>query len=163
MTDTPTAIDPIADQIRAPRPKAGSRSWLILAGLIVACLGVGILASFATSESVVTWYPTLEKPFFNPPNWLFGPVWSVLYVAMAVAAWLVWRSPHEGPDKPAALRLFAVQLVANAAWSFAFFGAQSPALGMVVVIALLTLVGLTGLRFLRILPLAGVLFVPYFA
>ena len=74
------------------------KQWIVLAGFIALCLGVGALAGLVTAPAVAEWYPTLVKPWWRPPNWLFGPAWTVLYIMMAVAAWLVWRV---GDAKPA--------------------------------------------------------------
>jgi tryptophan-rich sensory protein len=134
--------------------------WLILAGFIVVCLAVGMAAGFATQQSIDDWYVTLIKPSWNPPNWLFAPVWTVLYVMMAVAAWLVWKQPQ---DTKGALILFFSQLALNFAWSFLFFGARSPWLGLIGVAFLLTAVAITTIVFWRITRPAGLLFVPYLA
>ncbi|MFO1121730.1 MAG: TspO/MBR family protein [Hyphomicrobiales bacterium] len=134
--------------------------WLVLAGFIVLCLAVGMAAGFATQQSIDDWYVTLIKPSWNPPNWLFAPVWTVLYVMMAVAAWLVWKQPQ---DTKGALILFFSQLALNFAWSFLFFGARSPWLGLIGVAFLLTAVAITTVVFWRITRPAGLLFVPYLA
>jgi translocator protein len=134
--------------------------WLILAGFIVVCLAVGMAAGFATQQSIDDWYVTLIKPSWNPPNWLFAPVWTVLYVMMAVAAWLVWKQPQ---DTKGALILFFSQLALNFAWSFLFFGARSAWLGLIGVAFLLTAVAITTIVFWRITRPAGLLFVPYLA
>ena len=101
--------------------------WLVLAAFIVLCLAVAGVAGWATSQSVATWYLTLNRPSWTPPNWLFAPVWTTLYIMMAVAAWRIWRSGggFTGRAWPA-LVMFFVQLALNFAWSFAFFGARSP-------------------------------------
>ena len=91
--------------------------------------GAALIGNLATRSSVRDWYPTLEKPPFNPPSWVFGPVWSALYVAMATAAWRVWRAKDDGADEDAVRRsttLYGVQLALNSAWSLLFFGLRSP-------------------------------------
>ena len=103
------------------------KQWLVLAGLVAVCLAVGGLGGWVTSPAVAEWYPTLVKPTWSPPSWLFGPVWTALYIMMAIAAWLVWKAGNA----KAALGLFALQLAFNCAWSFLFFGARSPALALV--------------------------------
>ena len=93
-----------------------------------------VAGGWVTADSVKTWYPTINKPSFTPPNWLFGPVWTVLYVLMGVAAWRVWcnaRRPARGP-----LMLFAVQLALNLAWSVVFFGAHRIGGAVAVIVAL---------------------------
>lgn len=132
----------------------------VLAAVLL-CEAVGLLAAWVTQTSVTTWYPTLVKPGFTPPNWLFGPVWTVLYAMMGVAAALVWRRRAQDMRSQGGLLLFAVQLVLNGAWSFAFFGAQSPSLGLVVIVALWGMVAWTTERFFRVRAAAGWLLVPY--
>lgn len=95
-------------------------SWIVF---VVICFGAAVVGGWFTHSSVRTWYPRLLKPAGTPPSWVFGPVWSVLYLLMATAAWLVWQERHvHGVWLP--LALFLGQLVLNAAWSFIFFGLQ---------------------------------------
>lgn len=132
-------------------------------GAVLFCEAVGLLAAWVTQTSVTTWYPTLAKPSFTPPNWVFAPAWTTLYALMGIAAFLVWR---RGPDRVrvrTALMAFGLQLAANAGWSFAFFGARSPALGLVVILILWGLLAWTMDRFFRVRPVAGWLLVPYLA
>lgn len=135
------------------------RQWWVLAGFIVACVAVGGLGGFATAQSVVEWYPTLNKPSWTPPSWLFGPVWTLLYLMMAVAAWLVWRA---GNSK-GALILFWAQLALNLAWSFLFFGARSPILGLLDIILLWIAIAATIFAFALHSRKAAFLLVPYLA
>lgn len=134
--------------------------WLVLAGFLIICLAVGFGAGFATQSSVESWYLTLNRPSWNPPNWLFAPVWTLLYVMMAVAGWLVWKT---GRDTRPAMTLFFVQLALNFAWSFLFFGARSTGLGLIGIILMLLAVATTTLVFWRITRPAGLLFAPYLA
>ena len=99
-------------------------AWPFVAGILL-CEGVGVVAAVATQQSVQTWYPTLEKPFFTPPDGLFAPVWVVLYAAMGVSAALVWSAGADRRAVHVALLVFAGQLVLNGAWSVVFFGARS--------------------------------------
>jgi len=131
-----------------------------LVGVLV-CEGVGLLAAWITQTSVTTWYPALTKPGFTPPNWLFGPVWTVLYAMMGVAAALVWQRRTEDTLSQSALVLFVVQLLLNGGWSFAFFGARSPGLGLIVIVALWGALAWTTERFFRVRAAAGWLLVPY--
>ena len=134
-------------------------------GLIVALLlpfvlvGLGVAA---TSSSLSDWYLTLKKPAWNPPAWLFGPVWTVLYLMMGVSSWLVWR---EGPRHPAgvkqALIWYAVQLGLNALWSIFFFGMRQIGVALVDIIALWLTLLITIIKFWRIRPAAGWLMTPY--
>lgn len=130
-------------------------------GAVLLCEGVGLLAGWATQTSVTTWYPTLNKPGFTPPNWVFAPVWTLLYGFMGLAAFLVWRRGLHHVRVRNALTAFVVQLVLNAGWSFAFFGAQSPALGLVVILFLWGTLAWTMDRFFRLRTAAGWLLVPY--
>lgn len=136
------------------------RSIPVLILFSAICLGVGAVGGWATARSVATWYPSLAKPSWNPPSWVFAPVWTALYIGMAVAAWLVWRTSG-WRDASGALRLFAVQLALNAAWSPLFFGLRSPAAGLVDIAALWLVVAATIVAFFRIAPVAGALLVPY--
>jgi benzodiazapine receptor len=126
-------------------------------------LAVGALSGFATARGVSIWYPTLVKPSFNPPAWVFGPVWTVLYVMMGVAAFLIWKTGFETDGVKLALALFAVQLALNGLWSILFFGMRSPGLALVEIVLLwLAIVG-TIWSFWRVEPLAGALLLPYWA
>ena len=135
------------------------RQYWALAGFVGLCLAVGGIAGFATSQSVVDWYPTLNKPAWTPPGWLFGPVWTLLYVMMAVAAWLVWRAG----DARQALGIFALQLALNMAWSFLFFGAKSPISGLVCIVLLWAAILATIVAFRRKSSVAAALMLPYLA
>jgi tryptophan-rich sensory protein len=138
-------------------------SWAALAGLIAACLGVGALGGWITSDAVQTWYPTLNKPSWNPPDWVFGPVWTALYVMMAIAAWLVWKKDARFAGVRLALILFAVQLALNLLWSVLFFAARSPGLALAEVAALWLAVAATLYAFITISRPAGLLIIPYLA
>jgi benzodiazapine receptor len=129
-----------------------------LAGLAVSIVAVVIVAGWGgvvTDTGPDSWYAGLEQPSWNPPDWLFGPVWSVLYLAMAVAAWLVWRQGLHAP-----LAVYAVQLALNLAWTLVFFGAES-AWGGVVVIGALWLAIVATIAAFRPVPVAAALLVPY--
>lgn len=117
-----------------------------------------------TQTSVRTWYPSLAAPPGTPPNWVFPVVWTALYLSMGVAAWLVWRRVDPAPPrKYAALRLWGWQLLLNALWTPAFFGARSTGLGLAVVVSLLAAVLLTVRVFLRVDRVAASLLLPYAA
>jgi len=132
------------------------RSLVWLVGLLVASFAVAALGGIATAGNVDGWYASADKPSFNPPNWLFAPVWTTLYAAMAVAAWLVWR---RGGD----LRTWWVQLALNLAWTPVFFAGQWLWPALVVIIALDVAVAVTTVAFWRVSRPAGLLFVPYLA
>jgi benzodiazapine receptor len=140
------------------------RSMLVLAAFIVVCFAAAGGGSLATTPQTVSggWYGTLDKPFFTPPASVFGPVWMVLYLSMAVSAWLVWR--REGfSGAQAAMALFSAQLVLNLLWSVIFFGLEAPGLALVEIVALWTAILLTILAFSKISRPAGWLLVPYLA
>jgi translocator protein len=144
--------------------KETGRSMLVLAAFIVVCFAAAGIGSLATIPQTVSggWYGTLDKPFFTPPASLFGPVWTVLYLSMAVSAWLVWR--REGfSGAQAAMALFSAQLVLNLLWSVIFFGLEAPGLALVEIVALWTAILLTILAFSKISRPAGWLLVPYLA
>ncbi|MBT8297809.1 MAG: tryptophan-rich sensory protein [Maribacter sp.] len=126
------------------------------------CLLVGFLSGFATQSSVNDWFVTLNKPSFNPPNWVFAPVWTLLYILMGVAAGLVWSKGFHHLWVKTALYHFGFQLLINASWSLVFFGLKKPFWGLVVIISLLILLFLT-IRWFRIVSkTAAWLLVPYF-
>ncbi len=124
------------------------------------CLAVSGIGGAITATSVDTWYQSLQKPPFNPPDWIFAPVWTALYVMMAIAGWRVWR--RDGIEsRRSALALFAVQLGLNLAWSLVFFGLQRIGLAFAEIVILLIAIIANTIMFWRIDRLAGVLFVPY--
>jgi tryptophan-rich sensory protein len=128
---------------------------------VAAPLAVGGLSGFATARGVANWYPTLSKPSFNPPAWIFGPVWTVLYIMMGVAAFLVWRKILDTEGVKIALTVFAVQLALNGLWSILFFGMRAPGLALAEIILLWIAIGITTVLFWRVTPTAGALLLPY--
>ncbi|WP_093368428.1 TspO/MBR family protein [Psychroflexus sediminis] len=128
---------------------------------VIICLGIGFIGSIATQTSVETWYTTLEKPSFTPPGWLFGPVWTLLYILMGVAAGIVWSRGFHHIWVKTALYHFGFQLVLNASWSIAFFGYQSPLAGLLIIIALIILVLITYKWFKIVNNWAAYLLIPY--
>lgn len=127
-------------------------------GIFVAL--VFLAAFFGSQFAPGAWYENLQKPPLNPPGWIFAPVWSALYLAVAVAGWLVWRAR---PASATPLAFWGMQLLVNAAWSWLFFGLQRPGLALVEIVLLLTLLAVTTALFFRVRTLAGVLFLPYLA
>jgi benzodiazapine receptor len=128
---------------------------------IVVCQLAGGIGAIFTSPAIPTWYASLEKPAFQPPNWLFFPVWTTLYTLMGIAAFLVWRKGLDLSRVRVALGIFAVQLALNTAWSIVFFGAQE-LFGALIVIAILWIVILINIvTFWRISKAAGALLIPY--
>lgn len=128
---------------------------------IVVCQGAGFIGSIFTTPAIATWYGGLNKPPFSPPNWLFGPVWIVLFLLMGIALFLVWRQGMHAPGVVIALIVFAVQLVLNILWSFLFFKLQSPLCGFIEIVILWLAIILTILCCARISRTAGVLLIPY--
>ena len=130
---------------------------------VAAPIVIGGLSGFATARGVSTWYPTLVKPSFNPPAWVFGPVWTVLYIMMGVAAYLVWRQGIGADGVRVALVVFVVQLALNGLWSILFFGMQSPGWALVEIVVLWLAIGVTIRLFWVVVPAAGALLLPYLA
>lgn len=139
--------------------KTGKISLLVF----VAIVGlIEFAGNLATVQSLVDWYPDLVKPSFNPPNWVFAPVWTILYLSIAVSGWLVW-SKRGGREKAVdgALTVFAVQLFLNAAWSFLFFGMRSLSAGLAGIAFLLAAIAFNIFSFSRISKPAAYLLLPY--
>jgi len=139
----------------APTP----RPWLALTGFIAAAFAAGAIGSWATFPAVRTWFPALVKPAWNPPGWLFGPVWTTLYVLMGVAVWRVWRT--RAPAAPALVKIYFVQLAFNALWSVLFFGLQQPAWALADIVLLWSLLVWLQAGFGRADRLAAALWLPY--
>ncbi|MDO6515696.1 TspO/MBR family protein [Zobellia uliginosa] len=125
------------------------------------CLAIGFLSSFATQSSVNDWFTTLNKPSFNPPSWLFAPVWTVLYIMMGAAAGIVWAKGFYHLWVKTALYHFGFQLLLNAAWSIVFFGLKEPLWALFVIIALVIVLSLTIKWFKVVSKTAAWLLVPY--
>ncbi len=132
-----------------------------LAAALGGCFVAAAAGSVATSSSVGGWYRTLVKPPWTPPDWVFGPVWTILYAAMGVAVWLVWRSRTAVRER--ALALFGVQLALNVAWSWLFFGLRRIDLALVEIAALWVTIAMTTIAFARARAAAAWLLLPYLA
>ena len=135
--------------------------WAKVIIAVLVCQTAGIIGSIFTSPSIGTWYAELEKPFFTPPNWVFGPVWITLYTLMGISLYLVWQ---KGPGKENvrnALLAFFGQLVLNSVWSIVFFGLQSPLYGLVIIVLMWFVILLTIVKFHKIDRKAGFLLIPY--
>ena len=137
-----------------------SRNSIALMIFVGLCLAVEVVSGLATRQSVSTWYAALNKPAWTPPGWLFAPVWTVLYISMGVAAWLVWQKRATSAVTPA-LVLFFVQLVLNGLWSLFFFGQRQIGLGLVDIGLLWLVLAATLVLFWMVRPLAGGLLIPY--
>lgn len=147
--------------------EARERSALSLVGWIALCLAAGALGSLVTLPKIPTWYASLAKPWWCPPNWLFGPVWIALYVLMGIAAWMVssaWTGRVayiSGRDARTGLWWFAVQLALNAAWPFLFFGLERPDAALAEIVLLWLALAATIVSFRSVQPVAAWLLVPY--
>lgn len=132
----------------------GLFSWILVC---FTCAGIG---SAATVSQLEVWYASLNKPNWNPPNWIFGPVWTVLFAMMAVAAWLVWRRAGFGKGR-LSMSWFATQLALNLGWSILFFGCQRPGFAAIEIVLLWLAIAITTSLFYRHSKLAAGLMVPY--
>jgi len=128
---------------------------------ILFCQVVGVVGSLFTYPSIQTWYATVRKPDFTPPNWVFAPVWIILFVLMGISAYLIWIKGLENKNIRIALLIFGIQLVLNGLWSFLFFGLQSPLYAFFEVIILWLVILLTITKFSKISKTAGLLLIPY--
>ena len=144
-----------------PRTNHRTRVFALIAFMVL-CLIISAAGGAVTSTSVNDWYTTLQKPFFNPPNWLFGPVWTVIYFLIAFSGWRVWLTNGFAQTKMA-FGIYGAQLLLNLAWSFLFFGAESPLLGLIDIIPLFALIVINTIVFFRLDRLAGFLLLPYVA
>jgi tryptophan-rich sensory protein len=130
--------------------------------MVVTCVAVGYISGEVTRESVTTWYTTIQKPSFNPPNWLFAPVWTTLYILMGIAAGLVWaKIDYDKATVKKALLFFGIQLALNALWSILFFGLQNPLLAMIEIVLLWLMIYETFIQFNKVHKTAAWLIIPY--
>lgn len=147
-------------------PRSTGRSILALVLFLAIAAGVAAFGSIATAQNVEGWYAEADKAPWTPPGAVFGPVWTVLYALMSVAAWLIWREP-DSPERRRALGLYVAQLAVNALWTPVFFGLYPVTgvaalwAGLVIIVALDALVLLTAVRFRPVRRLAAVLLIPY--
>lgn len=128
---------------------------------IAITLSIGALGGYATARSVRTWYPLLNKPSFNPPNWLFAPVWTSLYILIGIAAYLVWVKRDKVQHFPRTVAIYFIQLILNLAWSFIFFYLHEIGFALAEIIVLLAVIILNAMMFYKIDKWAGLLFIPY--
>jgi len=141
-----------------------SKSWIVLVQCIALCLAVELSAGWLTSFSVNTWYPTLVKPSWTPPSWIFGPVWTLLYISMGVSLWLIWRKNQSVENNNLVPYIFfGVQLFLNFLWSGLFFGLRSPELALIDIMALWFAIGGTVVSFWQVDKFAALLLIPYWA
>ena len=128
---------------------------------VIGCELVGFLGTPFTISAIPTWYTTLNKPFFAPPNWIFGPVWTLLYLLMGVAFYLIWKQGWKKKKVKTAELFFLAQLTLNFIWSPIFFGLRSPLLGLIVIVVMWVLIVMTMKKFYPLSRLAFYLLVPY--
>ena len=137
--------------------------WPKLIASVLICQLAGIIGSVFTVSSIPDWYANLNKPWFTPPNWLFGPVWVTLYTLMGISLYWIWERGPSKSNVRGALLVFFGQLVINAVWSIMFFGLQSPFYALILVAMLWSLILLTIYMFYKIEKKAGLILVPYMA
>lgn len=141
---------------KSPLVRAGT--FILAVGICFIAAGIGSLFTFA---SVSTWYPKLIIPPFAPPSWVFGPVWTILYLLMGISLFLVLEKGMDRPEVKQGISLFALQLGLNVLWSFLFFGLQSPFLALIGILLLWGSIAATLLQFLKISRPAAYLLIPY--
>ena len=134
--------------------------WPLLLICIAIPLVSGSLSGLAIADNISTWYSTLNKPSFNPPNYLFGPVWSVLYILMGIGLYLILQTPKSAMRNKS-IMLFAVQLILNLSWSFVFFNAQSPLTALIIIGILWIAILMMMIYFHTVSPIASYLQIPY--
>lgn len=135
---------------------------LIFIVCLVVCFGVsGAGAMFTTEDSITNWYAQLQRPKFTPPDWIFGPVWTALYLSMAISAFLIWRKGLDYPNVKQALGWFLIQLILNAVWTPLFFGFHLVLLAFIEIILLWLAIIATLIAFKRVSLPACILLIPY--
>ncbi len=128
---------------------------------IIICQAAGLIGTIFTMDSIPTWYAALNKPSFNPPNWLFGPVWTVLYLMMGISLFIVWKEDLKNKIVKSAFIIFMIQLFLNTIWSVVFFGMQSVSGGLIIIVLLWLMILFTIIKFIKISRVAGILLIPY--
>lgn len=128
---------------------------------LIITFAAAAVGSVFTNPAIPVWYAALKKPPFAPPNWLFGPAWTALYILMALASWLVWKQGITAPPVKTALIFYLVQLLLNALWSLLFFGLRSPVAGLIDIGLLWVTILVTAVLFFRVSKAAGAMLLPY--
>lgn len=136
-------------------------SYLKLFISIFICLAIGGVSGYLTSNEIPTWYMTLNKPSFNPPNWIFAPVWTTLYILMGISFWLVWKSSTEEAVKNRAMVFFIIQLVLNFFWSIIFFSFHQLGFAMIEIVLMWIFILFSIISFYPISKAASYLLIPY--
>lgn len=129
---------------------------------IIFCQLSGVIGSTFTRSSVLTWYAELDKPTFNPPDWIFAPVWFILYFTMGTSSYLIWNKGIKNKSVKISLIIFLFQLILNALWTYLFFGLRSPLFAFIDITALWIVILLVILNFYKLSKTAGILLIPYF-
>ena len=135
--------------------------WKKLILSIILCQFTGIIGSIATIPAIPSWYASLIKPPFNPPSWIFGPVWTILYTIMGISLYLIWQKGINKKQVKEAVKFFYLQLIFNSFWSIIFFGLKNPFAAFVEIIILLILIAFVIIKFYKINKIAAFLLVPY--
>lgn len=136
-------------------------NWPKLIFAIVLCQVAGIIGSLFTFSAIPTWYASLVKPSFNPPSWIFGPVWTILYILMGISFYLILLKNLKKKEIKIAVNLFVWQLIANSLWSIIFFGMKNIQLALIEIVVLLVLIFTTIKKFYKINKVAAYLLIPY--
>ena len=135
--------------------------WIRLIVAIIICQMAGVIGSIFTTPYIATWYATLKKPFFSPPNWVFAPVWLTLFSLMGISLYWVWNKDLKNKEVKNSVLIFTSQLIMNILWSVLFFGFQNPFYGLIGIIILWVTILFTILKFYKIDKRAGLILIPY--
>lgn len=146
-----------------PEKKPWIRSVPILIGSIIFCNLAGLIGALLTTTGPGSWYDTLVKPSFTPPSWVFGPIWTTLYILMGISLYLILMEWRDGTDVQIPLALFGIQLVLNILWSFFFFDLKSSSTGLAGILLLWVFILATIISFFKINRTAALLLLPYLA
>jgi len=139
---------------------SGTKAFKFIVSILI-CQIAGGIGSLFTSPAISTWYAALQKPSFNPPNWLFAPVWTILFLLMGISLYLIWIRGFKNKETKIALFIFAVQLILNTLWSILFFGLKFPLYAFIEIIILWLAISLTIISFYKISKTAAYLLLPY--
>jgi tryptophan-rich sensory protein len=137
------------------------KDFIKLLTAVISCELVGILGAIFTTQSIPTWYAQLNKPPFSPPNWLFGPVWTLLYLLMGISFYLIWKQESKKKSRKQAIQLFLIQLGMNFVWSPIFFGLRDPLFGLVIIVSMWWFIVATIRAFFPLSKTAAYLLIPY--
>lgn len=128
---------------------------------IIICQLAGAIGAVVTYPSIKGWYNSIQKPSFNPPNWIFGPAWTILYILMGLSLFFVWKTSSKKNNIKPEIFIFTIQLILNIAWSFLFFGLHNPFIAFLGIITLWIFIVLTIYKFQEINKLSALLLIPY--